>query len=324
MKIIFSLLLSLLVVCGTACAPESKEDVTPDNGGENNTTNDDPAAALTFEISLRLVTWDSATVDITPSNDTDTYHFGLVEKGAYDGYDSDETFIRDRVADLEARCELVGCPLSELLTQYADGWHYDKELTPETEYCVYVFGLTGEGVVTTELTTLAFTTLAVGGSVGDDPVGIDNGDTNVEGLVWGSYIYLGDFYGVGDANWRFFLNNFDGTGTFTIELQTDLSVVEPPLGEFQILQSFDAGVAIAGALNYMDYIYGTTWLLYDDTEDFNFAEMAFCQSGTVTIDKEGKNYIINVDAIDEFGNTVKTSYVGELYDNTPDYTSLAR
>ena len=128
MKIIFSLLLSLLVVCGTACVPESKEDVTPDNGGENNTTNDDPAAAaLTFEISLRLVTWDSATVDITPSNDTDTYHFGLVEKGAYDGYDSDETFIRDRVADLEARCELEGCPLSELLTQYADGWHYDKE-----------------------------------------------------------------------------------------------------------------------------------------------------------------------------------------------------
>lgn len=320
MKIIFSLLLSLLVVCGAACVPENKEDVTPDNGGENNTTNDDPAVAtLTFEISLRLVTWDSATVDITPSNDTDTYHFGLVEKAAYDAYDSDKVFIRDRVADLEARCELEGCPLSELLTQYADGWHYDKELTPETEYCVYVFGLTGEGVVTTELTTLAFTTMAVGGSVGDDPVGIDNGDTNVEGLVWGSYIYLGDFYGVGDANWRFFLNNFDGTGTFTIELQTDLSVVEPPLGEFQILQSFDAGVAIAGALNYMDYIYGTYWVCYDNAAEQNTVQMALCQSGMVIIDREGDNFIINVDAIDEFGNSIKASYSGELYNNTPTF-----
>lgn len=319
MKTFFNLLLAMLVVLGVACTPQNTETMIPDNGDENNGN----TAALTFDIDIRNVSWNGAMVEIFPSNNTDTYYFDVVEKTVYDQYDNDEAFINDKIAELKAKCETDGMPLEEILSQYSDGYYYEKLLTPVTEYYVYVFGVTDEGVATTELTTKAFTTLAVGGGGNDAPAGIDKGDITVDCLTWGSFMNIDDYYGVGVGTWLVVLSDESGRGTFTIELQKDLSA-NSFLGEYLISKSFDAGVAIAGALDYREYVYGTTWLLYDDTEDFNFAEMAFCQSGTVTIDKEGKNYIINVDAIDEFGNTVKTSYVGELYDNTPDYTSLAR
>ena len=69
----------------------------------------------------------------------------------------------------------------------------------------------------------------------------------------------------------------------------------------------------------MDYIYGTYWVCYDNAAEQNTVQMALCQSGTVTIDREGDNFIINVDAIDEFGNSIKASYSGELYNNTPTF-----
>lgn len=311
MKRIFKFMLVMLAVFGVACAPEKKEKESVDN------------APLTFEIDIRGISWNSAMIEVFPSNNVDTYYFRAMEKVLFDQYESDEAFISEKVAELQAECEKEGYPLAEILSQYSDGWHYDKELASATEYCVYVFGLTAEGVVTTGLTTATFKTRTLGDDGNEIPLGLDKGDLTIGNLTWGGYMYLGDFYGNGVGNWLFTLHEEENTGTFTIEVHTDLSVTDMAQGEFPIMRSFDAGVAIAGSLDYRGYLYGTSWMCYESDYE-TVKEMAFCQSGTVTIDKEGKNYIINVDAIDEFGNTVKTSYVGELYDNTPDYTSLAR
>ena len=305
MKKIFTLLLVMLAALSVACAPESKKAEKDDNG------------PLTFEIDIRAVSWHSAMVEILPSNNDDTYYFSTIEKSIFDQYESEEIFINDKVAELQARCESEGYPLIEYLSQYSDGWHYDKELTPVTEYCVFVFGLTSEGVVTTGLTTATFKTIALGDGRNESPVGINQGDTVVEGLTWGSYVELGDYYGNGVAVWVLSLNN--DVGSFMIQVHTDLSATSVALGEFPIEASFDVGVAMAGGLNHVGYSDGTYWICCTSTDDDTVKEKVYCQSGTVTIAKDGDIFTIAVDAIDEYGNTIKMSYTGELYDNTPTY-----
>lgn len=305
MKKIFNILLVMLAALSVACDPESKKVERVDNG------------PLTFEIDIRGISWNSAMVEIFPSNDVDTYYFSTMEKTAFDQYESDEVFINEIVAELQARCETEGYPLSEILSQYSDGWHYDKELASTTEYCVYVFGLTSEGVVTTGLTTATFKTIALGDGRNESPVGIDQGNTVVEGLTWGSYLALGDYYGNGVAVWIFSLNKDEGL--FEIQVHTDLSVTGVALGEFPIKSSFDTGVAMAGGLNHLGYSDGTYWICCNSAEDDTVKEKVYCQSGTVSIAKEGDIFTIEVDAIDEYGNSITASYTGELYNNTPTY-----
>ena len=312
MKKIFNFLLVSLAILGVACVPNFWGSAEEENGNETN----NETAPLIFKIDIRAVSWHSAMVEIFPSNNKDTYYFSTMEKTAFDQYESEEVFINEIVTGLQARCEAEGYPLIEYLSQYSDGWHHDKELTPSTEYCVYVFGLTAEGVVTTALTTATFKTLSVGGGGNESPVGINQGDTVVENLSWGMYIMLGDFYVVGAGSWQYAFYTEDDTGTLFVEVQTDLAASEPVSGEFPIERSFDAGVAIAGGKDYRDYSYGVFWKRYDDDV---IKESVYCQSGTVTIDREGDIFIINVDAIDEYGNTLTASYRGELYNNTPTY-----
>ena len=311
MKRVLNLLLAMLAIWGVACAPE--------DAGDNNDNNTNvESGPLTFEIDIRGISWNSAMIEVFPSNDVDTYYFCAMEKSLFDQYESDEAFISDKVAELMAMCESEGYPLSEILSQYSDGWHYDKELASATEYCVYVFGLTAEGVVTTPLTTATFKTRTLGEDGHEVPLGLDKGDLTIDTLTRGSYMYLGDFYGNGVGNWIFSLNDEENTGSFDIEVQTDLSVKDMALGEFPIMKSFDAGVAIAGGMDYREYLYGTCWRLYESDYE-TVKESAFCQSGTVTIAKEGKIFTITVDALDEYGNTIKMSYTGELVNITPTY-----
>ena len=305
MKKIFNLLLVMLAALSVACDPESKKVERVDNG------------PLTFEIDIRGISWNSAMVEIFPSNNVDTYYFSTMEKTAFDQYESDEVFINEIVAELQSRCEAEGYPLSEILSQYSDGWHYDKELASTTEYCVYVFGLTSEGVVTTGLTKATFKTMALGDGRNESPVGINQGNTVVEDLTWASYLVLGDYYGNGVAVWFFSLNKDEGS--FAIQVHTDLSVTGVALGEFPIEYSFDAGVAMAGGLNHLGYSEGTYWICCNSAEDDTVKEKVYCQSGMVSIAREGDVFTIEVDAIDEYGNSVTASYTGELYNNTLTY-----
>ena len=80
MKRVFNLLLAVLAIFGIACNRN-------DEGNSDNDNND----PLTLEIEISSVTWDSAVVLIHPSNYDDSFYFDIIEKAAYDQYESDKT-----------------------------------------------------------------------------------------------------------------------------------------------------------------------------------------------------------------------------------------
>lgn len=312
MKRILNLLFTLLVALNFGCEAFNDEH----QNEVNYPTEENPSSTLTFKIEISFVSWDSAMVLIDPSNDEEFFYFDIIEKSAYDQYDSDEAFMAEKVAELKAACEAAGTPLSEVDRFTNEGWNYDKVLTPTTDYYVYAFGLTLDGVVTTELTKFAFSTLPVGGNIDDGPAGFNHGDTTIDDLSRGSYMNIKDFYGVGASTWVFSLLNEDGTSSLSIEFQFDLSATEPTLGTYPLDNTFAVGTAVAGGMDFTDHNYGTNWIHIDGENFHRIVDMVFCKSGSVTLDKNGNDYIITLDAIDEYGNTVKASYSGELSDDT--------
>jgi hypothetical protein len=277
MKKLFNLLIAMLAVVGVACTPNNGDDA------DNN-------VPLTFKIEISYLTSNSANVQVYPSNDHDDFYFDVVEKAVYDQYESDEAFINHVVADLVAK---YGKDISEADRFTNEGWGYEEVLTPSTNYYVYAFGLTKEGVVTTGLTKCAFRTLAAS----------EGGNKVIDGLVWGRFSDYGDYYNVGAKNWVVVLYDELRTSEFNIELQTEPSATDLTVGEYQISSSLAAGTAIAGVWS-EEGIYGTYW--------DNSVETVFCKSGTVTIGKSGDNYTISLNALDDFGNTVTASYTGLL------------
>lgn len=268
-------MLAMLAICGVACAPNNGDE------GDN--------APLTFNIKVSYLTTDSANVSVYPSNSEEGFYLDVVEKSVFEEYESDEAFINHVVAELTAQ---HGEDLSGVDRFRKESWSYEGVLNPSTDYYLYVFGVTKSGVVTTGLTKLAFKTLAVS----------EAGDKNIDNLVWGRVTGYGDDYDVGAKNWVIVLYDETRTSEFDIELQTELSATELPLGEYPINSTMSAGTAIAGADE--DGYYGTYWK--------NSVETVFCKSGTVVLGKEGDNYTISVNALDDHGNTVTASYAGEL------------
>jgi hypothetical protein len=276
MKKLFNFMIAALAVVGVACTPNNEDDA------DNN-------VPLTLKIEISYLTSNSANVQVYPSNYHDDFYFDVVEKAVYDQYESDEAFINHVVADLVAK---YGKDISEADRFTNEGWGYEEVLTPSTNYYVYAFGVTKEGVVTTGLTKYAFRTLAAS----------EGGNKVIDGLVWGRFSDYGDYYNVGAKNWVVVLYDELRTSEFNIELQTELSATDLTVGEYPITSTLAAGTAIAGADD--EGYYGTFWK--------NSVETAFCKSGTVVLGKEGDNYTISVNALDDQGNTVTASYAGEL------------
>ena len=277
MEKIFNILIATLAIVGVACTSN-------DGGGPGS------PSPLTFNLRVTFLSTDTAKVEVNPS-DNGGFYFDVVEKAAFEEYESDEAFINHVVEDLKTQ---HGNNLSGADRFQGKEWLYEGTLTPNTDYYIYVFGVTAAGEVTTGLTKFAFRTLAVN----------EGGDKDINNLVWGRLTGYGDEYSVGAKNWIFVLYDETRTSELNIELQTELSATEPTLGEYPINSSLDAGTAIAGALDQDGYIYGTYWE--------NSVEKVFCKSGTVTIGKSGDIYTINLNAIDEQDNTITMSYSGEL------------
>ena len=151
MKRLLNLLLAILAVVGIACTPNNEG-----NGGENG----DPKPALTFTIQLSNITSTSVKMEVTPSNNTDTYFFDVVETRVLGHYSSPEAFVADYISQLKAVYEEYGIALGEILSQGPDSWEYQEgNLNPNTDYYAFAFGVTAEGVVTSEITMVPFKTL---------------------------------------------------------------------------------------------------------------------------------------------------------------------
>ena len=288
------------------------------------TLNEATTSNNAFQISVSNITATGATVSVTPST-TDTYYFDVVEKEILDYYTDKKDFAAEYIAELKAYiAEEFGYTLDMILSSGSDAYAYEDSLEPNTDYYAFAVGMSSNGAITTDVKAVSFTTLASGDDSGNTGGGdSDSGDKNLTCFEMGYYENWGDYYETNALNWYIDLYSSTTNDYFVLELQGDLSETAPVAGEYQLLSTFAVGTAVAGGIDADGYGYGTYWGLFDDSWE-NFVDFSLCTSGTVKVGKSGDLYTIDIDALDENGNSIKLSYAGVLEEYISDYALSAQ
>ena len=282
-------------------------------GGDATTSNN------TFNVNVTDITSAGATVAVTPSN-YDTYYFDVIEKEIYDLYTDKKELAAEYIAEIKELYEAYGYSIADALSSGSDAYSFEGYLEANTAYYALAFGVSTNGVITTEVTAVPFTTLASGsGNTG----GSTGGDKDLTCFELGYYENWGDYYKSGATNWYIDLYSMTSNDYFVIELQGDLSETAPVAGEYKLLSTFAPGTAVAGGVDSDGYGYGTYWALLDDNWEY-FVDTALCASGTVKVTKNGDLYNIDVDAIGDNGQSIKVSYAGVLEEYISDYSLAAQ
>ena len=152
-KILFNGLLLLLATALAGC--KETPDVPP--------TPVDPVDKPDFVVEVKNVTDTSVEFTITPADEEMTYIAMMTTKEYFDTFEDDEAYIMDDLTWLEDAAYNAGVGLNEYLEGVLKkGVISDTQdmLDPETEYVVYAFGLSNNGIVTTSLYKQTFTTLS--------------------------------------------------------------------------------------------------------------------------------------------------------------------
>ncbi len=273
------------------------------------TLNEATTSENTFQVEVSNISATGVTVSVTPSN-YDTYYFDVIEKDIYDAYTDKKAFAAEYIAEVKDIYESYGFTFADALSSGYDTYSFDDLFDPNTAYYAFAFGVTTSGTISTDVTTVEFTTLASGDDSGNTGGG-DSGDKDLTCFEMGYYENWGDYYGTNALNWFIDLYSSTTNDYFVLELQGDLSETAPVAGEYQLLSTFAAGTAVAGGFDADGYIYGTYWGLFDDNWE-SFVDYALCTSGTVKVGKSDNLYTIDIDALDEYGNSIKLSYSGVL------------
>ena len=268
-----------------------------------------------FAITVSDITSSGATVAIVPSN-TDTYYFDVIEKDVFDTYTDKQAFAAEMVAGIKEYCESYGYTLADALSSGSDTYTYEDFLDANTDYYAFAVGVSSSGVITTDITVKAFTTLASGNGGGNE------GGKEFNNLSYGYYTNCGDYYESNATNWYIDLYPEEGMDFVTLEVQTALDATDFT-GNYTLASTFEAGTAVAGFVEVDDeggYVCGSYWgVLYSNYE---LADYALLASGSVTIGKTGSNYTIVVDAVDIDGYKVTVNYEGVLKEYIDDGASL--
>ena len=143
-KILFNGLLLLLATALVGC--KETPDVPP--------TPIDPVDQPDFVIEVNSITDTSVEFTITPEDEEMTYIAMMTTKEYFDEFEDDEAYISDDLLWLNNAAYEAGVDLSEYLKGVLKkGAISDTQdmLDPETEYIVYAFGLSNNGIVTTSL-----------------------------------------------------------------------------------------------------------------------------------------------------------------------------
>lgn len=268
---------------------------------ESTTGGGDESSSNAFTVTVSDITSSGATVAVTPSNN-DTYYFDVIEKEIYDAYTDKKELAAEYIAEIKDFYESYGYSLADALSSGNDSYSFDGVLDPNTAYYALAFGVTTSGTITTDITTVEFTTLESSGNTGDK---------DLTCFEMGYYENWGDYYGTNALNWFIDLYSQTTNDYFVLELQGNLSDTAPAAGEYQLLSTFAAGTAVAGGLDEEGYGYGTYWALFDNSYE-SLVDSSFCTSGTVKIGKSDNLYTIDIDAIGEYGESIKVSYAGVL------------
>ena len=310
MKKIFNFMLAMLAVCGVACTPNNGDGTGDNNGGnDNGNGNGNGDTALSFVIKVTNITSNGAVVSVTPSTDA-TYYFDVFEKDYLDGYDSEEQFIVDYVADIKAYIDeenAMGANLffGNFVSRGNDSYTYggDVVLEPNTEYYAFAFGLSESGEITSGLTKKPFKTM--------EEV---QGDKEFNNLSYGYFTNYGDYYGVGATNWYIDIYPEEGDDILILEVQTSLDA-DDFTGNYPLASTFEAGTSVAGFIDAEGYICGSYWCTLDNS--YNISNYALCNTGNVVISKSGDEYTVVVDAVDADGYKVTANYTGVIEEFIP-------
>ena len=123
----------------------------------------DPVDQPDFVIEVKSVTDTSVEFTITPEDEEMTYIAMMTTKEYFDEFEDDEAYINDDLSWLDNAAYEAGVDLSEYLEGVLKkGAISDTQdmLDPETEYVVYAFGLSNNGIVTSSLYKQTFKTLS--------------------------------------------------------------------------------------------------------------------------------------------------------------------
>lgn len=281
------------------------------NQGGGNTS------ANTFTITVSDITSKGAYIEVAPSNN-DTYYFDVVEKSVFDNFSSPIDYATQLTAYLKEYYESSGYSLADALSSGRDGYEYQDGLDANTVYYAFAFGVSSDGVVTTDVAVEAFQTLA---SSGGNSGGTSGGDMNLNAFTYGYYSNYGDYYNSGATNWYIDLYTDDTYDILVLEVQTPLTATDF-VGNYKFASTFAANTAVNGFIDDEGYICGSFWGLFDS--DYNLADYRFCNSGSVNITKSGANYTIAVDALDADGNKIVSNYTGALEEYVEESSVMSR
>ena len=123
----------------------------------------DPVDQPDFVIEVKSVTDTSVEFTITPEDEEMTYIAMMTTQEYFDEFEDDEAYINDDLSWLDNAAYEAGVDLSEYLEGVLKkGAISDTQdmLDPETEYVVYAFGLSNNGIVTSSLYKQTFKTLS--------------------------------------------------------------------------------------------------------------------------------------------------------------------
>lgn len=139
---------------------QNAPDVTIEISQEASADTEDP-----FNIYVSDLTETEAVVSWFPSDKTMTYVNGITFRSSMDEYNGDyEKYVADEITYLKSQAESAGKTFGEYLQQVLVkgdlGVKWDR-LDPDTEYCVYAFGLDYDGTVTSRFVMERFKTKGV-------------------------------------------------------------------------------------------------------------------------------------------------------------------
>lgn len=139
---------------------QNAPDVTIGITQEKSESTEDP-----FVIGVSGITETEAVVSWFPADEGMTYVNGITYRSSMDEYDGDyEQYIADEITYLKTQASSAGLSFGDYLRQVLAkgdlGVKWDR-LDPDTEYCVYAYGLDYDGTVTSRFVMERFKTRSV-------------------------------------------------------------------------------------------------------------------------------------------------------------------
>ena len=279
---------------------------TPNDGNGDNNGDDNK---VTFSVETTNITHTSVDVTITP-NDAETWWFAkLYSENELNTYAQGDALTAISY-ELNLYMSVVnayneGVSESEKLDLLTFGFDEiikgsatltASYLLPETTYVAMVAEVNGEGLVSQEVTTHKFTTLA-------RPVG----NTTVFTPQMATVVCFGDLYGAytNDIVLDLFAENENGNVVnISLEYFTELDNHDG-VGSFvpDYEYTFAAGTFCPGEY-YNDMLY-PSYYAEKNPETDEYVAMAALVDGTISVTKEGSEYTINASLTSEDGDVYK-------------------